>query len=73
MIGRRDPGMTNANLFCRALFHIQGITMHDGVIPMAVSFRNREREVPAGMSDATDRQINLLASGSRRLAGGGKG
>ncbi len=47
--------------------------MHDRVIPTAVSFRNREREVPAGMSGATDRQIDLLECGSRRLAEGAKG
>lgn len=47
--------------------------MHDGVIPLIVSFRNRGREVPAGMSGATDRQIDLRVYKSRRLAEGAKG
>lgn len=71
--GLPPPGVTNANLFYRALFHIQRITMHDGVIPLIVSFRNRGREVPAGMSGATDRQIDLRVYKSRRLAEGAKG
>lgn len=71
---RHPPyGKNKCQPFCRALFHIQLITMNDEVIPMTVPFRHHEREVLAGMSDATDRQVDLPAYESYRLAEGAKG
>ncbi|ABN57322.1 hypothetical protein Memar_1393 [Methanoculleus marisnigri JR1] len=51
--------------FCRPLFHIQLITMHNGVIHKTIPSR---RHGPAGMFDATGRQIDLRVCESQRLA-----